>query len=615
MIKTHSRILWANQNREVLGQDRIACFPTADSQKRGLERAEVDFLMKELSPLYVDVVRNLTKAFEAKVGVKKEVSEIILREPVVLIVYVILDRIIRLSKVLAIEGAAHTCVAIPTKLKLPETSSELISMIDNSKEFNQYLLAKLASSIWKIDTLKLDSNDTAVMESTKLFQNLNFDHPSFLTRITRKTSRVLSARFGKIPALRLANIEGPLLDNKLYGSGKLKWINKLELSNKLVRNNFLRDGLIESILDLTRDKLIGKYLINQIGLNQSEAERASKIFCELLLELIPVDRLEGIPNYLKCETRLSEESAPALFFCGMPTSAEIYWIAAAKKLGIPVIGVQHGVHYGFVNHPSFAEIELVYCDYFISWGWTKLPNNPLCKNAHSIPLPSPWLSGRKQKWKIIPRLSNGKRSSRSNDVLFMTDRIQLYPPSISTLRISSLDYLNRMNEVIWEIVSSMAEREIRVLCKPYNSLSRGIQTEVFKRLLEAYPKWFMEYEKLDKGLSRDLLEKAWLVLWDEPGTGFFECLISGIPSIVFWDRLTTQEEEFSRPYFELLEHVGLLHTNADSLANAVSDFLCNPEAWCSNNKRLDAIECVTNEYARTAIDWNVPWVAMINKFK
>jgi hypothetical protein len=291
----------------------------------------------------------------------------------------------------------------------------------------------------------------------------------------------------------------------------------------------------------------------------------------------------------------------------MPTSEEILWIAAAKSLHIPVVGVQHGVHYGFVDHPSFAETEFVYCDYFLSWGWRNLPSRASYENIGLIALPSPWLSNRKKEWIKIQPLSQGKRSLRPHDVLFMTDRIQMFPPSLGTLRLSRVDLLPRINEAMWKIVAKMAVKEIRVLCKPYDPVSRNMQAGIFDKLKVSFPKLYTEYTKPEKGLSGSLLKNAWLVLWDEPGTGFFECLLSGVPTMVYWTRLTTEEEHHARPFFRLLEEAGLLHTNTDSLVDAVSDFLDSPDHWRKNSDRQKAIELVTNEYASTAKNWKQMW--------
>ena len=41
-------------------------------------------------------------------------------------------------------------------------------------------------------------------------------------------------------------------------------------------------------------------------------------------------------------------------------------------------------------------------------------------------------------------------------------------------------------------------------------------------------------DRFDKGFNYDLLEKCSIVLWDQPSTGFMECITSGIPTMILW---------------------------------------------------------------------------------
>jgi len=601
------RILWANRPRETLSNQLIPCFPSAELKAYSLTRSEVNFLMTGLSPFYTKVLDGLSRVVANAIGADRESSRIILRESVVLISYVLVDRILRLNKVLVQEGATGLGVANQNGVSLPKTNAHLLGLVDGSQEFNQYLLLRLASSIWNLAALKVDRPLLSDVRNATPISNLNFDHPGILTRIKRKIYRILSAHLGRFPALRLANIEAALLDKGLYGMGKLMWPYPLLSDGVHDRKLSLRKQLLLQLSEEIGGTVCDELFLQQVGLNESDAKRAKEIFFELLLELIPPDRLEGIPHYLTCERNLKSLAAPALFFCGMPSDEEIHWVAAARKLRIPVIGVQHGVHYGFTNQACFVETELAYCDYFMSWGWDQFPMHPLCQDIRAIALPSPWLSERAKTWRRVPSLRLNGRAERPHDVLLMSDRIQAFPPTVSTLRMSRLDFLGQLNSAISGIVSELAQRRIRVLNKPYNYTSRDMQATVLDRLTADFPGYYCEYERLDKGLSVKLLQSAWIVLWDEPGTGFFECLVGGIPSMVYWERLTSREEDYARPYFERLEAVGLLHASPSTMAVAVEQFLSDPEVWLADEERSAVIREVTDRFSKTDDDWSKQW--------
>ncbi|QDC51251.1 hypothetical protein FIT74_04345 [Candidatus Methylopumilus universalis] len=590
-----------------MANEFIPCFPSLDSPGCGLSQREINFLIKGLPPFYNLILDSLSSAVAITTDKDLEPCKVILRESVVLITYLLLDRTLRLRKVISQQNLAELSVATQTYTFNLKSNANLLSLVDNSQQFNQYIFFRLASFVWQLPGKEVNLMHASQNINSSSIKNLNFDTPGLLTRIRRKIFRSLSARLGRVPALRLANIEEVLLDKGFYGIGKLKWLDPVVSEGICEKNLLLRQQVSTVLREKIALILSDDLFIRQIGMDKLTSKRAAEIFCELLVELIPLDSLEGIPNYLVCERHLKLISAPALFFCAMPGMDEIYWIAAARKLGIPVIGVQHGVHYGFVDHSCLVEMELAYCDYFVTWGWDEFSINPVFQKIHAIPLPSPWLSERTKRSRNRERLRKGQRNQRPYDVLLMSDRIQSFPPTINTLRVSRRDFLGQLNVAIWNIISELAKKQVRVLNKPFNLDSREMQSDVLNRLAAEYPNYYFEYQELNKGLSDRLLRSAWVIIWDEPGTGFFECLSSGVPSMLYWERLTTHEEEHARPYFQLLEEVGLLHTNAITLAEAVKNFLDAPEDWINNKNRCMAIQKVVERFSKVDDSWSAHW--------
>ncbi|MES2770808.1 MAG: hypothetical protein V4623_02350 [Pseudomonadota bacterium] len=606
------RVLWANYPGEVLAKELLPCFPSLASTTYRLDQSEVRFLMTALSPLYSQMLETLANPVAAASGVEPEQCKIILRESVVLITYTLFDRMFRLAKILADENLEGLVVATQQGI-YPTSNGQLSALTDGSPEFNQYLIVQLAASIWAIPEVRLASPMLNDVRNTKKTNNLNFAQPGLWQRVRRKWSKIISRQFGTFPTLRLANIDDPLLDGGLYAAGQLLWLEDLSHENDTQRDHALRNTLAEQ-LKAGFFSVLTDQILSRLGkLAPFVPARVAAIYSKLLSELIPPERLEGIAAYPKYEAKLASLSAPALFFCAMPGGQDIHWIAAAKKLRIPVVGVQHGAHYGFSSQPCFLDTEFAYCDKFVTWGWSDFPQHPLSSKIRAIALPSPWLSERASLWKQIQTLrqGQGQRQRRPHDVLLMSDRIQVFPPSVSTLRMSRVDFLPEINRTLQALVSELAQRKIRLLNKPFNYTSRDIQRQVLDGLLHEFPEHYAEYEKLDKGLTQNLLERAWLVLWDEPGTGFFECLVGGIPCMVCWERMTSCEEDYARPYFQKLEDVGLLHSSPTSLAKAIQCFLNEPEAWLNDRERNTVIRQVTDRFAQTDKAWNIAWKAAL----
>jgi putative transferase (TIGR04331 family) len=601
------QVLWSNRSGETLTDELIPCFPLVGSTAYSLDKMQMEFLTTELTPIYACILEGLTRAVAGVTDIDRESYRVILRESVVLTTYALVDRTLRLSKAISQRDLKKIGVGKWSDVSLPKTNAHFMGLVESSQEFNQYLLFRLASSIWQMQSVELSNPPLSDVKKFTATHNNNFDSPGLLVRLKRKISRKLSSRFGSIPALRLANIDSSLLDAGLFGINKLIWIEPKKLKILSERNVTWRKRVLP-LLSKEIGAILSKELFLRVGgLQEEQASRAAEVFCELLLEMIPPDRLEGGGNYLKCEQHLSSLRAPAMLFCGTPSDDDIHWIAAARNLKIPVIGVQHGAHYGFSMQACHSELEYTYCDKFVTWGWSKFPNNEICRGIEAIPLPSPWLSERKKKWKKIEPVKNKQRMRRRYDVLWMTDRLHMFPPTLSTLRVSRLDHIETLNHQMFEVADRLARSGVRILHKPFNCTSAHVQSNLINTLKSMHPHQYAVYQRLDKGLTEALLEECSLVLWDEPGTGFFECLVGGVPTMVLWDRLISHEEAYAEDVFLALENTGLVHRIPESLESAVNNFLVSPRTWLSEPGRIDAISFAIERFSGVDSQWEIEW--------
>jgi putative transferase (TIGR04331 family) len=601
------RVLWSNRPGEPLTDELIPCFPTVESDAYALRKNEVEFLMTGLSQLYVRVLDSLAGAVAAAIDIDREPCRVILRESVVLTTYVLADRSMRLCKIISQNKLEKFGVAAGSGVSMPKTNAHFIGLIEGSQEFNQYLLYRLATSIWQLQAVAVSKPLISDVRNATPINNKNFDSPGLFTRIKRKVLRELSARTGKVPALRLANIDAALLDASLFGVNRLMWLRPLKSGTRYERDAALRNRILPYLREEISTVMCEELFIRACGLERDRAKHAVNAFCELLLEMIPPDRLEGGARHLVCARHLKSFGAPALFFCAMPSDEDIHWIAAARKLEIPVIGVQHGAHYGFSMQPCHLELEYAYCDKFITWGWSKFPDHVLCRGIEAIPLPSPWLSERSRKWKKSDVIKDGSRSLREYDVLWMTDRLHMFPPTLSTLRLSRLDHLVTLNRTMLEVISGLATSGVRILHKPFNYTSADIQSDLITQATRKYSQHYAVYQQLDKGLTEALLSKCRLVLWDEPGTGFFECLVAGIPAMLLWDRLISCEEVYGHETFLALEYAELVHRTPESLISAINNFLESPTNWLADRQRMNAISRAIEKFSVIDDKWAKQW--------
>lgn len=600
------QVLWANFQGELQDRGKINCFPfNADYQFR-LDDDEIKYLITQLSPLYQQLVSSIARQASKATGVGQYQCEIILREPIVLAAYCLIDRLVRLSKVLSNQDLNQIYAPKVNFAMPPKDVGNLMKLIDGSPKFNQYLISEFSSSIWNIPIKVCQFSQPEFIWQANAEKNLNFEEPNLYMRVLRKLKKTISRKLGKYIAFRLVNMDDAFLDAGLYGFGRFIWFDEFRKKESPSKDEGLRNELTGKIYEDIYVALESKIfcLLKNITLKQKVS--AAKIYSKLLVECISTDRLEGLTKYEKYEDFLKTFKTPAIYFSSTPANNDIFVIAAAKATGVPVIGIQHGAHYGFSVQPCHVELEYAYCDKFISWGWRDMVANRYKGNIEIIPLPSPWLSERKKKWsKLLSRAH--VVDEKKYDVLWMTDRLQYFPPSISTLRMSRQDCLQSLNESMEYLVSELVENNIQILHKPFNYISRDIQITLLRSLASKYPSNYTIYEKLDKGLTIEMVENVKLVLWDEPGTGFFECLLAGIPTMVLWGRLTSWEVGPVRYLFAELEEVGLMHQGVDTLLHSLNSFLEDKSKWMINQRRIEVIKKVIERFSYTHDDWQNSW--------
>ena len=114
-------------------------------------------------------------------------------------------------------------------------------------------------------------------------------------------------------------------------------------------------------------------------------------------------------------------------------------------------------------------------------------------------------------------------------------------------------------------------------------------------------------DNLDKGITPGLVRRCNVFLWDQPGTGFIECLHAQIPTLVYWPRLYNQASVEAIPIFDALESAGLVHRTMNSLLDAYDDFRRDPIAWMAAPQRRAAAAYFLRTYGWAEEDWPRYW--------
>ncbi|WP_061236320.1 hypothetical protein [Leptospira santarosai] len=598
---------------EATSLNDMALFSSEDFVGVNMSSEDIFLFSSHISDLYSEIIEKVLSNLMREMidfPFSQESLKVVLRRAIVPIVHFFWERVLRIQKIITVNS--NVVVYKEEYLDFVFQTSDEFSAKVQDPIYHESLIYFL-SKIWDLKVIQSDSKITNHLNIPKAvkFKNTLFVIGSgkrILNRIFISLERIVDkiGFLSKFPVLTFANSEPALRFRKLY----LFYFQRL--SNFWIFQDCLRDdSLRRRIFQMESSPTFFKYLV-RLGFSADQIIKAWNLFFKYLSEVYPTQYLEGFSQNLNEASRLLKPNLKKyLFSSGDGDTHSIFVIAAAKEMGFKIIKAQHGGHYGYYkdNSPAF-EIELPSADTFLTWGWTKMHVGKQLDHIKTYPLPSPWLSERKRYWSKVEVGKTGEF-----DILWMPQAMKRFtgtPQGGSSIR---RDVINEFSQYMIDFIEKASEKKIRVYVKPYNPMTLALLSKTYSRLSEIGGQYFTCSDHFDKGLTKDSLEKCSLVLWDQPGTGFLECLSCGIPTLVYWDRLYCEEEEWTKTDFEILEKNGIIHRSVSSLFEEAVFLLQNPLSWIQEPSRQIAIDSFCRKYALTSENWSEDWKYYLKSLK
>ncbi len=586
-------------------------FPDETGGGFPLPPASLAALNAALSPLYEELSRSLGDAVARELALDPAACRVLARQAAVPLTHCFGDRLLRLRAALDALAPGPVALADYGPLPAPRRLDEFNALVCDSARFNQALLVMLGQC-WSLETEKSDLPASAEEEAA--FPNHNFKRLPFLRRLRNRLFAVSSRRWGSVPALAMAYASIPLRDNALYAPGRLSEQSVPPAWTDSEPDSALRERVLDAALAPARPALERVFAL--AGLREPAASAAAcSVFRRFLTRCLPSSLLEAAPERLRaCRERLAPFAPAPLVFSGGGGEYSAYMLAAARSLGMEVVGCQHGVHYGFTDDFSAViELELATCDRFITWGWTKFPDHPRCRDIAAVPLPCPWLSD--ERAALSRTWAASATAAKPYDLLLVSDKYQRFPPTSSGAGIARNDFAREIARGLESLVGGLSSRGYKTLHKPYNHTSRRFLRKTIAGLEKSAAGSYQCRPQFDKGLTAELLGQCRLVLWDQPSTGFVECLVAGVPAMVHWPRTYYREAPRARAFFDALEAAGVIHRDVDSLVKELDAFSAAPDAWLKAPARRAAIDSFLREYAWTDERWSTAWKQAVARLK
>lgn len=585
---------------ETCDPEQFALFPNESGGGVTISNDEMLQLSHSYSKLYETYIFRLSAKLEFQFDIEAPAANILARRALVPLMHCFMDRMVRVKKAI---DCAPGQLTTPRQELFPATDT--IEVFEGAAianpAFNQYMVW-FVGQVWQLP------ESDSVQERPTFNAQLGFKNNLF--RLYRRTPLSLVKRFwhkflaslraSRFPTLSMANATGAFHNNNFYFKYfqdiSLEWPLKSKETDEIFRGQLFSEAFIANA-ELTD-------FLTKLGLGDLEQARARKLLKDFLHFYYPSTLLEAITvNMQQAMQMLRPFKKAALITSSGRDTRGSYMVAAAKQIGQTIVDHQHGGHYGYIKDvSSLLELEYPGVNQFISWGWSSLPEHPVLPALSIIKLPSPWLSERKRYWK---RLTLSE--ARDYDFLLMPNMVKRFPEAPHGASTGRIDLVQEVAKSLKDLVRKVTKNNLSIFHKPYNPTTVKLLSKTMEELKTIGGKLYCCELQLDKGLTYELLNRCSVVLWDQPGTGFLECLSSKIPTMAYWPRIYCQEEAWLKPLFMELEQIGIIHRDVDSLVEEMQRFKLSPSAWMCEVERVSLVNRFCREFAWTSSNWPDYW--------
>lgn len=596
-----------NTGREIISAfpaEGLTClFPDENGAGLSLSQQRIKALSRSYSALYLAMIAELAPEFSRETGVARRVADLVLREALVSPLHCFIDRLLRLEE-FGRRNASPAVAAAPPARDFDDAAA-MRAAAQDSVVFNAGLLAEHAALLgWP--TVPAQDPAEPALPTVPSGRNANFDGENFSSKVVRKL-RSLFPVFGKrLPCASLAYGDAAFREAGLLGQ-RLEHVWRRTAWSNAPRDASLRERLIAR--PAAGCAAVDAFL-TAAGWPQARDKTPVRLALGAwLARQFPSAYLEGLEANLRAGTALLRSYAPRPLVVAETNDLEsTMLIASARALGMPVVGLQHGGHYGYIeDHTLAVDLEYSYYDRFVTWGWEALPDWDVCRDVPATPLPCPWLSQRRVHWtRTVPSPRRDPRG-KTYDVFLLTNKIYRFPPAPSGAAVCRSDRAVELRTALATFAREASVRGLSILHKPY-TVSTTVQLRgAFADMAKAAGPLYRELPPSGKGLTPERVLECGVIVWDQPGTGFLECLAAGLPSMCLWPRIYNEEEPRRAGSFKALERTGLIHREPAALTDEILRFKSDPAGWIGDPARKAAAATFSREFGWADDAWRGQW--------
>jgi putative transferase (TIGR04331 family) len=588
-------------------------FPTEDYSEVIISQDEAKNLSNLFDKFYKSNLAIFKKVFNQIFSYKYQ--EILINRAISPITYIFFERFFRAYKFHMIRNGIYAVDKNFYKFKNISDLEEFSERCSFSNAFNLSLISNFLKILKKnkINTYQNTYCENDFNVYTKKFKNLHNNYYPFTKKIIIKINSILEKIYNKfiyykkVPLVTASTSDQAFHFHGLY----LNYFSRLN-NFKLIKDNSFSESL--------RDKLIKNLKENNLNLDVFLSDlkldtNTKKIITDYYFEFIkinyPSSFFENLEKNFEYQNKILRKFKLKKIFSGCDdrtVTTIIYFVA--KNLNFNIIKFQHGGHYGYLNDTlALNQIEIKNSDIFIANGWDiKIKKYDQKNYVKIIKLPSPFFSEKKLFFKSY-KLSSDKKF----DFVFLPQFVRPFTYDIQGISSFRRDVIAEYLKEYWELAISLNKNNMNANIKFYDKVTTNFIQKNLIKLQKKYKNTFYFENHFNKGLSLELVNSGNILLLDQPGTAFLECLNSGIPIMLFWKRSFCEPSKDSEQIFNELKKVGIIHDNTETLIESYKDFKTNCNQWVSHKKRKNIINEFCKTYAYTDVNWPKIWKNFINK--
>lgn len=602
----HKKLIIRNLN---FSNDLVGLFPDELGAKVSLDLDQSNKINENLGRIIDGILPAYLEYFPAEYKAEGVDFSAISRVTLITVLSLYFDRLYRVYALLDACDDVDSVLSVQKNLKKIKDCIELSDLSANSFDFNQEVICDI-SEIFNLKQVRVKIKKPQQRKAQSFKNNMFYlKKPSKLKIIIQFLKLYLSKYTGNIGAFELTQTLMPSIENNLFGFRRLSYIKlctNLKMSESdLDINRNTRSAFIKKTIDVNIN--IFKDVLNELNL-KIDSDVLAENLVNFLIKYIPLSSIEGFSQYFnEYNNLIKNKKFTAVFSTNFAQGVEgLALISAAKKNNIPSIGSQHGGHHGYIeNHIIGKECEYKIVDYYVTWGWKDLSDG-IIDHGKILNLPSPWYSERILEWRALGGEKSIYIDDKKYDLIFMPNKIYPFTPSPTGGHLTG-NHLNLYCRFFKALVTELHNNNIKILHKAYGTTTLNLMPCTIKLLNKRYSKLFHSEYNLEKGISLDLIKRGNVLLWDQPGTGFLECLVLGIPTFVIWSNIFNRSEINSQKLFKDLIDVGIIHHETPTLIKSYLDFKKNKKEWWENDLRQNAIKKFIKYYANTDYNWADIW--------